>query len=426
MENCIAIDWLQLYCHTPLDKVMNSKLGTFEPVLKSRSGSYEVCLQDYSIRQFKNVYEIKKDNEVLAVITCNPPANSVLKQETAIVKIINRCLYQKELKKFVLDMLKDLNLTFISVSRIDICVDFLKFDNGMTGNELIKKFVSEKFIKSGKQTSWTLHADSGVRDEGKTRNFLNYHYLRFGKKGGECNYYIYNKSKELAEVKTKPYIIEHWESCGYEENQGDVWRMEFSLKSGNNGVVHDGGEGEVLDLKNLSILEPLNYTAWFINYFDRHFKFYKNDGKKRKDRNREIKLFKNLKPSTIKIKLSRKKDSGRRQRTFAKQLNELNQELRNDVPSLGMMADDLLRFYISQYSLESYASKRLGIKDTNYQNPIWEKYYEVKCLEKQERINNDLLELIFGNTLFGENKAPAITPDERKSWGINLGTEMNF
>jgi len=433
MDHCIALDWVQLYCHAPLKQVMNSKLGTFEPSIVSTSGKFIVCLQDYSIRQFKSVYEIKLKGDVVAVITANPPEKSVLKKETAIVKIINRYLYQEDVKGFVVDLLKDLGLTFISISRVDICLDFLKFDNGMKGNELIKKFVSEMFIKSGRQTSWTLHADSGVRDEGQTRNFLNFHYLRFGKKGGECAYYIYNKSQELRDVKNKPYIKEHWESHGYEESQGDVWRIEFSLKSGNNGVCHDGGEGELLDLKNLSLLAPENYIEWFKNYFDRHFKFYKNEGKKRKDRNREIKLFKNLAPKSIKVKLSTKKDSGKSQRTFAKQLNELNKELRNDIPTLGMMADDLLRFYIEQYSLEKYAINKLGFTDLAAKNDVWEKYYFAKVEEKYQRDKQKREEsekekqinLLHEIYLKPTKNSVKIDHQNLTLWGMNLNNNQN-
>ena len=421
MEHSICIDWLQLYCLAPMKKIKNGGLGEMIPDIFSKNKIFEVVKMDYQIRQFKDVYEIKQNGEVAAVITANPPGKSVLKAETAIVKIHNKFLYQQNLKDFVTLLLSDLNLTFMSISRIDIAVDFIRFDNGMKGNDLIKKFVNEDVIKAGRSTKWSLNGDTGKDDQDVS--FLNFHYLRFGKKGGDIAYYLYNKSVELAQVKEKPYIREYWAANGYEESQGDVWRLEFALKSGKHGIVDDdeNGGGETLTMKDLALLEPINFTKWFVNYFDRHFRFYENNGKSRKDRNADIVLFENLKPTTIRIELSKKKDSGRSERIFARKLDEISQELRDDVPTLGMMAEDLVRFYVQQYSLEKWAKQKL--KTTGeYTAPAWAEYYNIKCLERSERETPKWIMNKFVDDMETNRKPRPVSNQELTLWGIKLGT----
>lgn len=380
MQHCIAIDWLQIFCFVPTE-------------LFSRSGKYEVKQTSTRTRHFSTVFSIleTQTQDEVAVLAAFPYEGSVIEKQSGILKIVNKYLYQSNLKKFVIDLMQDLKLGFKSITRLDIALDFQEFKNGLTGDIFIKRFLGGNIIKKGRSTMWKTSGKTPNQSEKNEGKKISYEYLSFGKETSECSYKLYNKCQEMRDVKTKNWILEQWKINGYSELQQDVWRLEFSLKNKNKQRINE--EAEVFNFKSLDILDPEKYTQLWFQLLHDKMKFYNNIGKLRKDRNIEIELFEPFKPNIITVDVSDKKETGRSQKIFAKKLMELNQDLRGDDYALGIFSKDLFQYYIQAYSLESWAKKK-GYNIEKSTLPEWKQYAIDQEKRKEENQSNIFIQSI--------------------------------
>jgi hypothetical protein len=263
----------------------------------------------------------------------------------------------------------------------------------MTGEDVIKGFLSGQLLKKGKSVKWKTAGETPTQEDGNEGKFISYSYLSFGKETSEVSYKLYNKSQEMRDVKTKNWILEHWNSNGYVEEMGDVWRLEFSIKNKNNPVANEDGEAVLRNFKSLEILDHEQLVKEWYDSVNTRFVFYVNSKKKRKDRNKELHLFNEFKPDYVKMPLCDNKETGRSQKIFAKKLMELNQDLRGDDFALGIFSKDLFNFYIEQYDLQSWAKKK-GYQLEPTTLPDWAPY-ALKQLElKEAKQSNEFINQI--------------------------------
>lgn len=335
MHACIAVDWLQIFVILP-------------PNWKAtENDKFSIKKEDYQTRHFKSIFTISKDKKEIAVLACHPHSN-ILQTNGGLLKIINKQLYQEDLFDFVTSLLEDLEFTFRSISRLDIAMDFNRFQKNLNPEKFIENFMNKKYLKVGRAKGST---------QFEVNKEISYTGLSFGCETSDVKYYLYNKSNEMQQVKLKPWIVEHWQANGYEDGE-IVWRLEFSLKLSTKGFG-DAKTGVMLSTKELDIIKEDNVNKLYELVFNHYFKFVYAAEKSRKDRLMKIPLLAIAKAKPIKIKLSDKTESTRSSKIFAKQLMRLNQELRGHDFNLSIMTNDLMNYFILNRKLEPWAHKKL-------------------------------------------------------------------
>jgi hypothetical protein len=306
-------DWLQLHIKR-VDKIKTK--------FHSR---YVVKRLDFKTRHFALIEEVYQMDRRIATVT-SKPLSGILDPDSLIVKFDNWVLYDKNFRFIVSEFMRLNDFIFIGCSRVDFCADFNTFANDMKPENFIRKYMYRKFLKTGKA--------KGVRptfDQGKDRHI--YSGLSFGSNTSEVTYYLYNKSKELREVKMKPWIVAAWEKAGLrisvtpDEPDNDVWRLEFSLKSGTKLIVNkDTGEFDIF--ATMEVIEEKYISHCFFVLYCKYFTFVWNDGQVRKDRMRTLRLFDGERGNEVLVDTTNMKDSKRSDKIFIKKLHELNNELR--------------------------------------------------------------------------------------------------
>lgn len=331
----IKIDWLQI------------NIRNIHPTFKLGVG-FELVDTEKQTMLFKKLYELKQDGNVVATITAEP-RNEVMSKDLMIIKFENKLLYNSGAHALVHNFLKVNNFKFHSFTRLDLCYDFNYFHGGLHPKEFINQFLTGQIRKTDKCHVYTI-AENG--------HAMNYEYLRFGSNTSDLTYYLYNKTKELADVKDKPYIREMWQKNGL--NEHDVWRLEFRIKSGRklmvntfNGEVKQLNEWglELLDQKHLQTL----YASLVEKYFD--FRYHANDSNV--TRLPRVNLFAQFKNFEWELKSPSKKEaSGRADKVFVKKMCFLNYEL----CKLGVDNDhelrfmkDIIRYTITKHDLIEWA-----------------------------------------------------------------------
>ena len=346
MTNCIAIDWLQLHVSVPF--------RNYEQV---KSRFFDVIKAPLQTQSFKALYYIhdKQTGEEVAVMAAEPRNEMCMQENSAIIKIVNKFLYQQNFSHFVRLVLQDLQLSFINITRLDIAYDFQTFLN-MSVREFCHSLDSNLFLKEHKCKSRTTKTTTSVEKGQLTGGIES---LKFGLETSKVNYQLYNKTLEMSQKTFKPWIAEHWQSNGYDGIQ-EVWRLEFSLHSDSRGIVLPGGE--ILTFKDLSLLDRIEDV--YKHYFNQHFNFViaeqtKKGNWKKQSRCKKVVLFDDMVMAPVKIKLSNKKDSGRSSKIFAKNLMKLNQELRGQQWDLAIAGNELMSWIIKTRNLEAWAKKKL-------------------------------------------------------------------
>lgn len=215
-ERIINIDWLTLHCVVGTTFDLSARFATL---------GYTTVLRNSSTRHFRKILDIyTSDNYPVYEIQAEPTSlksqGGIWRDGASLIKINNRHLYKEGFCANAYDELKRINIHVISISRLDIAMDFQYFDNSLSPKTFIRNFNKNKYWKIGAKKFTCI----GEIDENIT-----YEYIRFGAPKSSVRTYLYNKTKELEDVKDKAYIRAIWGEAGIEK--GDVWRLEISLKS---------------------------------------------------------------------------------------------------------------------------------------------------------------------------------------------------
>lgn len=333
----LSIDWLQLYC----TGVINVVKG------------YEVKRLEYSTRIFKHIDEIYFNKKKICTAT-HTPFSSVLEQDMIIIKFENYLLYEKDLFLVVDNFLKDFNLTYKSISRLDIAADFNTFYKKRNVQNFLNDFLKNNVRKIGK---------ANYKLQGCQKSTHVVDYLRFGGNASEVSAYIYNKTKELNEVKMKSYIVDMWRCSGLDVDTG-VWRLEFSIKSAAIKML-DKQSGDLQDISLENIKDKCFREKMFLALYEKYFCFRTNTGKTNVTREKKIVLFENNFADIERYFVRGLGDATRADKIFIKKMEASNCELRDLKKYYKEQENDILFDFVVGKGLEDYYLQKIrgGITD---------------------------------------------------------------
>lgn len=131
-------------------------------------------------------------------------------------------------------------------SRVDLCADFVPT---LQQQGVIEGLASGEYYIGGKRNGslfWSVNATNKERNllAARWRDRPIPHCQSWGHKTTAVKWKLYYKSKELADAGggayyAKPYIVDTWRMAGFDVS--DVWRLEVSIKHGNEYEWEGGG-----------------------------------------------------------------------------------------------------------------------------------------------------------------------------------------
>lgn len=237
MTRCINIDWLEIYGHEIQD-------GETRNAEYYRGRGLEVLVRDYGTRQYEEMFtimdecgekwiEVRRQPKGLQSIT----GFSVLDAGSCHIRLCNRTCYATNAASIMMEFCDKYGIIISRISRIDICLDFERFDSGDDPQKFINRYLKGIYSKINQ---------CNVRANGKDLwdgRFWN--SLSWGAEKSQITTKIYNKTLEISERRDKPYIRQAWASCGLVDDfieltkrhkdgtiyHPQIWRLEFSIKS---------------------------------------------------------------------------------------------------------------------------------------------------------------------------------------------------
>lgn len=244
MKRCVNIDWLECYC-------LESAKGFPHDAQYYRDNGYIVREREYGTRQYDEMFVVCDTNgEAFIEVRRKPVSGSMANKVRGIfshyschLKLSNRYCYHDNAIDIYVEFLCKHGYSVQRIFRIDIAMDFERFDDGTDPNDFMLRYLSHKYSKMN-ESEITSHGRD--RWEGRIWNSISW-----GKPRSMVSTKFYNKTLELKSVHDKPYIRYAWEKAELVSDwvnlikvKADgtaykpiIWRVEFSIKSSAKGWV---------------------------------------------------------------------------------------------------------------------------------------------------------------------------------------------
>lgn len=236
VRRCINIDWLEVYCNESVN-------GFPHDADYFRVHGWSVLQREYGTRIYREMFTLyDADGEPCIEIRRNPYSltgdmRGVFTEYSCHVRLSNRACYMNSPVDYLRQFLAQYDYTLMKIFRIDICLDFTRFDRGDDPKAFLLRYMSGKFSKIN-QANISAHG----RDLWDGRDWNS---VSWGQPKSMVSTKMYNKSLELEQRHDKPYIRQAWFAAGLIDDEvnctkrqtdgsvikPDVWRVEFSIKS---------------------------------------------------------------------------------------------------------------------------------------------------------------------------------------------------
>lgn len=305
MERLLSLDWLEVFVvegtDYPLDKEYFEKKG------------YDVDMRQYGTPQYREMFTLKIHGKAVMEVRRNPYSikslGGIMPDKCAHLRLPNRACYDPHAVQNMIDFIELHHYNYKSLTRIDIALDFQKFDRGDDPADFLKRYFANKYIKLhtttfksyskekpvfGKKGAGIIVDEISAHGNDKWRGKV-YNYCSWGSESSPIHTKLYNKTLELnREGHQKSYIRDQWKGH-LDESKGDVWRLEFSIKSDIKNYV-ELSSGEMLDNTPAYYTDSFNFYRTFMSlcsvYFDFKIVEVDEEGKLiRKDRLKNKTLF---------------------------------------------------------------------------------------------------------------------------------------
>lgn len=217
-----------------------------------------VVAREYGTKHWREVFTIydESGSEFLEVRRSPRPTatghHAILPDDACTLRVVNRYCYFDTVCWILNDFMVKHRYVFRRIYRLDLCIDFKRFDRGDDPQRVMRRMVNHVYTKVY-QSERTIHGRDHWSES--TDNSISW-----GRKRSMVVTRFYNKSLELATVKDKPWIRQAWFECGLIDDPiapiitdhdgnviGDpVWRVEFQINSSARGYYRAERDGSDL------------------------------------------------------------------------------------------------------------------------------------------------------------------------------------
>lgn len=236
LKRCINLDWLEVYA--------------LEPVTQPRTISWyeqqgwNVEVRPYGTRSYKEMFTLlDQDGQPFIEVRRDPVGmfkdgtRQYCDMNGCHVRLVNRYCYADKAALLMEDFLNRSGLEFSRIAKVDLALDFERFDSGDYPARFLQRYMEGAYSKINQS-----NIAARGKDEWSGRSWNS---VSWGAEKSPVLTRFYNKTKELLEVKDKPYIRQAWAECGLIDDPRDImkvgkdghlyvpqiWRVEFSVRS---------------------------------------------------------------------------------------------------------------------------------------------------------------------------------------------------
>lgn len=293
-SRCVNLDWLEVHCMEPSGDPHDANFF--------RRVGLTVSERDYGTRVYKEMFTVNDVHGNPFVEVRRAPYSTgyggIHAVEECHLRLVNAACYLDNAAALMQNFIDTYRYTVNRISRVDICLDFERFDEGDDPAVFLSRYLRQVYSKIN-QGNITAHGAD--RWNGQVWNSVSW-----GSPTSAIGTKFYNKTMELYDAATgtyrKPHIRYAWLKCGLIDDfhkvmkQGkdgwytpQIWRVEFSIRSSvkkwfaielNGEEKHYQSIRNTLDMYDCREKLLTLFASLQQHYF--HFKHYQKE--QRKDR----------------------------------------------------------------------------------------------------------------------------------------------
>lgn len=301
-QRCVNLDWLEVHCLEPYGDPHDAEYF--------RRVGLTVTERDYGTRVYKEMFTVNDAQGNPFVEVRRAPYSTgyagIHDERECHLRLVNAACYLDNAAALMQQFIDTYHYDFNRITRVDICLDFERFDEGDDPAVFLSRYLRQVYSKIN-QGNITAHGAD--RWNGQVWNSVSW-----GSPTSAIGTKFYNKTMELYDPATgtyrKPHIRYAWLKCGLiddfhkvlkRKDDGfytpQIWRVEFSIRSSvkkwfaielNGEAKHYQSVRNTLDMYDCRDKLLTLFASLQQHYF--HFKHY--DKEQRKDRCPDKVLFK--------------------------------------------------------------------------------------------------------------------------------------
>ena len=299
---CINIDWLELYCLEDLTQRPHD-------ADYYRENGWQVTEREYGTRVYNQMFTLHgTDGLKLLEIRRSPKSandgngHGILDINACHIRLVNRTCYYLDAVDQLRNFCAQYHYQIVRIARIDLALDFEYFDYGDKPSVFMERFLKGRYSKIN-QAKIAAHGQDMW--DGRIWNSISW-----GEEKSDIKTRFYNKTKELTEVKDKPYIRQAWQAAGLlddwhnmtkkredgSEYKPDIWRVEFAITSGKKNWFRmdwdTRGKRRKQSVRNTLAMYDTKQKQldMFLSLVDHYFHFKRREYKHRTNRVTEFAL----------------------------------------------------------------------------------------------------------------------------------------
>lgn len=226
---CINLDWLEVFCQEPSpSQPYNSAFF--------RGQGFAVDEREYGTRVYNEMFTLLDEDGLPLLEVRRNPKNPLIPVTSCHLRLHNRTCYLDNAAQFLQQFIDNYHYTFCRISRVDICLDLVVFDDNTRPRVFMQRYMRGKFAKINQAN---IHSHGSDTWTGRVWNSVSW-----GSPTSMVSTKFYNKTLELYDPKhdsySKPYIryawlrsglIDNMDRCTLNNETQEIWRIEFSIKS---------------------------------------------------------------------------------------------------------------------------------------------------------------------------------------------------
>lgn len=301
-QRCVNLDWLEVHCLEPYGDPHDAEYF--------RRVGLTVMERDYGTRVYKEMFTVNDAQGNPFIEVRRAPYSTgyagIHDERECHLRLVNAACYLDNAADLMQQFIDTYHYDFNRITRVDICLDFERFDEGDDPAVFLSRYLRQVYSKIN-QGNITAHGAD--RWNGQVWNSVSW-----GSPTSAIGTKFYNKTMELYDPATgtyrKPHIRYAWLKCGLiddfhkvlkRKDDGyytpQIWRVEFSIRSSvkkwfaielNGEAKHYQSIRNTLDMYDCRDKLLTLFASLQQHYF--HFKHY--DKEQRKDRCPDKVLFK--------------------------------------------------------------------------------------------------------------------------------------
>lgn len=232
-SRCINLDWLEVCAMEPVTKPLDADYF--------RSCGFVVLEREYGSKVWRSIFTLEDSAGHPFLEVRREPKSEIIAPNITHLRLVNRYCYFEDAPDIMQAFMDTHGYEFHHITRVDICLDFEKFDYGDLPKDFLKRYIENKYSKINQ-------ADIAPRGKDMWAG-REWNYVCWGSPYSDIGTKFYNKTLELYDPVTKhygkPYIREAWQACHLVDDMTtctkrnkdgelytpEIWRVEFSIRS---------------------------------------------------------------------------------------------------------------------------------------------------------------------------------------------------